>query len=369
METALSLIRLNPEDRMWPLFFDLTAQVYQDDLYYCRQSVQSLQQSIRRPNFADNQLPLLVLDKGTPVARMIVRIFNPSGDGSNRTGLFGFFEAKNHPEAVKLMFDEGRRWLEGQGIKQIIGPMDGDTWHKYRLNAGPYIEPPFMMEPYNPKYYTRLWEDYGFTVLARYVSKRVPDIKKMLPGLKKKFDSACKKGFTFRPFQKADFNNELKLLYSLSCDIFSNNYFYSPISETEFVSLYAGSKAIINPNLIWFCQDKHGNYAGFMFCFPDYAAALTKMSGKTDLWSKIKFLIHKNKAEHLNAKTLGTTPQYRGEGIGAALFYKCYAQGLNFGYSSANMCLMHEENTSEKMDKGQGSIFRNYHLYQYAITG
>ena len=105
-----------------------------------------------------------------------------------------------------------------------------------------------------------------------------------------------------------------------------------------------------------------------MFCFPDYAAALAKMNGKTNIWAKIKFLIHKNKADHLNAKTMGTTPQYRGEGIAPALLYKCYSEGLKLGYSSVNMCLMHEKNASEKMDKGQGSVFRNYYLYQYVIT-
>ncbi|MCP3872024.1 MAG: hypothetical protein GY699_02570 [Desulfobacteraceae bacterium] len=368
MKTSLSIIRLNQKEQLWAFFFNLTTDIYKDDPCYCKPSIRSLQQNIQRPDLIDNQLPLLILEGGAPIARMIVRISNHSGLNNDKVGLFGFFEAKNRPDAVKLLFDEGARWLERKGIKQIIGPMDGDTWHKYRLNVGPYDEPPFMMEPQNPTYYPQLWEEYGFTVLARYVSKRVPDVGKILPGLKKRYDLAQKKGFTFRPFQLTNFNNELEILYSLSCEIFSDNYFYSPISKKQFTSLYAASKAIIDPNLIWFCQDKHRDYAGFMFCFPDYATALTKMNGKTNLWAKIKFLFHKNKADHLNAKTLGTVSQYRGEGIGPALLYKCYSSGLDLGFSSINMCLMHEDNASEKMDKGTGGVFRNYHLYQYAIT-
>ena len=51
--------------------------------------------------------------------------------------------------------------------------MDGDTWHRHRLNVGPFDDPPFLLEPYNPPYYPEIWEEAGFQVLARYFSKQV----------------------------------------------------------------------------------------------------------------------------------------------------------------------------------------------------
>src|SRR5262245_39955865 len=40
--------------------------------------------------------------------------------------------------------------LRGQGCTQAIGPMDGNTWERYRLVTERGDEPPFFLEPDNP---------------------------------------------------------------------------------------------------------------------------------------------------------------------------------------------------------------------------
>ncbi len=81
-------------------------------------------------------------------------------------GLIGFFEAANEPEPVRELLREAASWLRAQGAKQVVGPMDGDTWHRYRVNAGPFDEPPFLLEPVNPPYYRDLWAP--FEIIERY---------------------------------------------------------------------------------------------------------------------------------------------------------------------------------------------------------
>jgi hypothetical protein len=89
-------------------------------------------------------------------------------------GLIGFFEAMNEPALVQQLLREAAAWLRAQGAQQVIGPMDGDTWHRYRVNAGPFDEPPFLLEPVNPPFYAELWAP--FQIVERYSSKRVHDV-------------------------------------------------------------------------------------------------------------------------------------------------------------------------------------------------
>lgn len=365
---TLHLINLNENPEKWDQFYNLPGQVYGNDPYYCKVPIESVKKSVNRSEFEGKQLSLLVLDNNRAVARLVARkADNLVGIEKGTAGLFGFFEAENNHEAIKLLFYEGVNWFRKQGISMIIGPMDGDTWHKYRFNVGPFNSRPFMMEPYNPVYYPNLWEEYGFCVFAKYISKRVSDVEKILPQFERIYKRVEKGRFQIRRFRLSAFEDDLKILYDLSCRIFSNNHYYSEITEKDFISMYADSRAIINPNLVWFCLDKNMNYVGFIFSFPDYFNAARSMNGSAGLWAKLKFSLNRKKADILNIKTLGTTPECRGVGIGPALMYKVYSEGLKLGYNDANMCLIHEENVSSRMDGGKGDIFRYYHLYKYEI--
>ena len=366
---ALQLVHLNKNSDCWDQFYRLPEKIYGNDANYCNASIESSKKNVNRPEFINRQLPLLVVDGSESIARLVVRTTdNLARTESVEIGLFGFFESKNNAEAVKLLFDEGIKWLVRQGISTIIGPMDGDTWHKYRFNVGPFDSRPFMMEPYNPDYYSNLWEKYGFCVLSKYYSKRVLDIENILPKFERIYNQSQREYFRFRRFRLDVFDDELKILYDLSCRIFTNNYYYSKISEKDFLSLYKDLKYIIDPNLVWFCQDKNNGYAGFIFSFPDYFDSLKSMNGKSSLWARTKFLLNRKNADILNIKTLGITPESRGMGLGHALMYKVYYEGLKLGYKKANMCLIHEENASSRMDGGQGIIFRHYHLYSYLVS-
>ncbi len=361
---AFEVINLNRQPKAWDSFYRLPALIYGKDDSYCLQSVSSVRESVDRPDFTGNQLPLVVMEGDTPVARMVTRISdNLVSTHSGPTGMFGFFEAQNMEVAVRMMFDRGIAWLKQQGSSTVIGPMDGDTWHKYRLNTGPFDTDPFMMEPYNCPYYQGLWEKYGFRVLARYYSKNITDVNKVTVKFEQFYKRSLKNGFTFRGIQTHSLNEELHILYNMSCEIFSENAYYSEIPEQAFVKMYSNAKAIINPNLVWFCLDKDNKYAGFVFSFPDYFEAIKSMKGKNHLLSKFNFFLNRRKADTLNIKTLGTMPEHRGLGLGPALMYKVYDAWAKYGYKKANMCLIHEDNSSGRMDGNQGRVFRYYALY------
>jgi hypothetical protein len=266
-------------------------------------------------------------DAGSCVARL-------RGD----VGMIGSFVAADDPEAVARMLHDAARWLREQGAKQVIGPMDGDTWHHYRVNAGPFDEPPFLLEPTNPPYYDALWRAAGFEVIEHYTSKRIGHVGFLAEMIGPFYERAIKRGYRFRSIDLWRLDEELELVWRLSMDIFRDNPWFSPISLEEFLKLYAGIEQILVRQLVLFAE-YGGQEVGFLFAYPDEAAFT------------------------VNYKTVGVVPAHRNGYVAWAMLYRAYWYAMNDDCTIANHCLMHEWNSSQRMDIAQGKTFRNYYLY------
>lgn len=279
--------------------------------------------------------------------------------------MLGFFEAlPEPPESVARLFAEAAAWLREVGAGPIVGPMDGDTWHRYRLNVGPFGDPPFLSEPYNPPYYARLWEENGFSVLSRYYSKRV-DAADVVSHLEARHRAALDAGYSLRRLDLPRLEDELRLLYALSRRIFAKNFLYTEIPEEEFLALYAGLGSILDPELVWFARSPEGEDVGFLFAYPDRFRAVAAMRGERGLLAKLRFLAHRRHVPAVDFKTLGVLPEHRRSGVAAALFYQGHARAIEKGWRDANHCLFREGNPSGDLDGGAGRILRTYHLYQW----
>jgi len=252
-------------------------------------------------------------------------------------GMIGSFEASNEPAPVQQLLREAAAWLRAQGATQVIGPIDGDTWHRYRVNAGPFDEPPFLLEPVNPPYYAELWSP--FEIIERYSSKRVHDVAPLVEQLAPMHARAMQRGYRLRSFDLARIEEELALVWRLSLEIFRGNRFYFDISREEFLKLYAGIERLLVPELVLFAETADGEPAGFLFAYPDTAAGV------------------------VDYKTIGVVPAHRRGYLGWAMLHRVYASALAMGRPVANHCLMHESNASQSMDAGHGVTFREYYLY------
>lgn len=297
-------------------FLGLPERVYRGDPFY-----------IPGRGLHGAQRALVAFEDGEPAARV-------AAWRSSSIGILGLFEALDgHPEAVEKLFQEALRWLDRQ---TVVGPMDGDTWHRYRLNVGPFDELPFLFEPYNPPYYEALWTANGFSVLERYYSKRV-DPAAVVAFLEEKRNVT---GYRLRSLDRSRLQDELRTVYELSRRIFDRNFLYSEISEEDFLRLYDGAERLIDPELVLFAHAPDGEAVGFLFAYPDRGGAV-------------------------DFKTLGVLPGHRRSGVAAALFHEGHRRAVEKGYRVANHCLFKEGNPSGDLDGGAGSLLRTYHLYRY----
>ena len=352
-------------------FLAVPEEVYRGDANSCATPRSDVLASLRRPEFAGAQRVFVAVDGELPVARLVARRSPALRDEAGLPyGMLGFFEAVGGApgrEAAAALFAEGIRWLRESGAGTIVGPMDGDTWHRYRLNAGPFDEPPFLLEPTNPPYYQALWEDNGFRVLESYASTWA-DTAAVARRQEPRHRQALAAGYRLRPFAGLRFEDELAKIYELSRVVFAGNFLYTEISEDEFLSLYAGSRALIDPGLIWFACSPAGEDVGFLFAYPDLFRAVAAMRGRRDLAAKLRFLWHRRgrgKPAAVNAKTLGVLPEHRRSGVGAALVHRVHVEALERGLRRTNHCLFREGNPSGGMAGEGARLLRRYHLYKW----
>ena len=297
--------------------------------------------SVWRPKFAARQWVGLARRDGRPAARTVARISPTLLDAAGRPlGMLGHFEAEDDPDVVAALFDSAITWLRDHGTGSILGPLDGDTWHRYRFNVGPWDEPPFLMEPFQPPYYGPLWEAYGFRPLEHYYSKRVDEVPAAESRLKAVRRRVEQQGYRLRAYRRDSYESELRLLYDLSLAVFAGNYLYEPIEWDEFRALYDPLRSLIVPELLQFAFAPDGTPAGFLFATIDWQIAAAAASRRHGLAAKLAFLWYRRRASAVNLKSLGVVAPYRRSGLGAALMHEGYRQTLKLGYRRANLCLI-----------------------------
>lgn len=350
-------------------FLALPQAVYRGDEFYSASPQRDVLASVHRERFVPRQRIFLVSRGGQCIARVVARVSPALKDAHDAPiGMLGFFEALDRPEQVGAMLQAALKWLQQQGVRQVVGPMNGDTWHKYRFNTGPFDSPPFLGEPYNPPYYPRHWESVGFRPIESYYSTRVDDVSPLVPRFEPMLRRVEARGYRLRTIRPDRFDDDLRILYDVSCEIFRQNSFYEEISWEDFRDLYAGTRSIVDKDLVWFAIAPDGQCAGFLFTYRDLFRAVAAMRGRRGPIAKLRFWFRQGQADAVNLKSFGVMPRFRRTGVGAALVCRVYQQMLQMGYRRANLCLIREGNPSGKMDGGQGRILRRYVLYEWSSS-
>jgi hypothetical protein len=276
-----------------------------------------------------------------PVTRLVASASRVhQDDQGGALGLLSFVESLDDAEVAAATFDAAVRWLSAQGAGRIVGPLDGDTWHRYRVNVGPFERPRFPLEPWNPPYYQRLWERAGFTPLESYSSKWIADVGTLLPGLEQGLKRSRDRGIRIRGIDTTRIESELALVHRLSLEIFRDALLYTPIGRDEFLAMYAGMERLLDPELVLFAEDAAGTAVGFVFAYADLP----------------------QRAVHY--KTIGVLAEWRRAAAAAALSHAVYSGALRKGLPNGNHALMRDDNRSQALDQGLGEIFRRYLLYE-----
>ena len=227
-----------------------------------------------------------------------------------------------------------------KSFQTVIGPMNGNTWLEHRLVTYSDSSPPFALEPCTPPEWAEVFQNAGFSVLSRYSSSRLTLGSERNEKLEKLALRLSHKGVQIRPLNPDRFTEDLSAIYDLSCTCFKENFLYTELPKSLFLSKYAASKSQLDPDLILLAE-KDGELIGYVFCYP-------------------------SSTETIVVKTLARHPERGVAGIGNVLVEQVQLKALSKGYQCAIHALQYEDNSSLKITSRYNSeVFRRYALMRY----
>ncbi len=236
-------------------------------------------------------------------------------------------------EGGARLLAEAAAKAKSKGASALIGPMEGDTWHAYRLISERGAQAPFLMEPNSADHDEAAFKAAGFTVISSYFSALAP--LSDLPGAAPKDTDV----FTIAPWDGTDPDALFTQVHELSCAAFAGNPFYKHISLDEFLAMYRPVVPLLKPSLILFARDQAGALVGFLFGIPNYAAGPTPSA--------------------VILKTYASSQK----GAGHWLSHQFYINAKAMGFETVIHALMHDDNLSAVRSGLNGAdVFRRYAL-------
>lgn len=263
-----------------------------------------------------------------------------------RPGVIGHFSATS-PEAARAVLDRACAELAARGATVAIGPMDGNTWRRYRWVIETGDEAPFLMEPWNPPAYPVWWREAGFATLASYQSALVTKLDAVDPRLARVRERLAADGVTIRNLasEPARFESELRALHAVSLVSFAHNYLYTPLPEADFVAQYLPYRENIRPEFV-FVAEQAGRCVGYMFSLPDFLRAAQGRPLDT-----------------LILKTAAILPRRAYAGLGALLAEMTHHAARAAGFTRVIHALALEDNPVTNITARHGAVMRRYALF------
>ena len=262
-------------------------------------------------------------------------------------GAVGHFAASDR-DTARLVLDTACTALRARGATLAVGPMDGNTWRRYRFVVDAGTEPPFFLEPSNPPEWPRWFADAGWTRHSEYISSVNDDLSRGDPAGAPKSRALAERGVRMRELRLDDYDAELRRIYSVARVSFAGAYLYTPIGEDEFVAQYMAAKPAVVPSLVTIAEHD-GIPVGFCFCIPDINERAQGRPQRTAI-----------------LKTFAVLPGYTG--LGGALADRTHAEARRLGFTRVIHALMHVSNDrSRALSKRIAHEIRRYALFERRV--
>ncbi len=267
---------------------------------------------------------VLVDDSNKLIGRIAAFInYNLANTYDQPTGGCGFFECTDNQEAANLLFNAAVEWNKENGMEAMDGPINfGENYMNWGLLADGFMPQGYGM-PYNPEYYVKLFKTFGFEVYFEQYSFHL-DYSKPFPERFWKIAKwiANKPGYSFRHFEFDKIDSFVSDFCTVYDGAWSSHEHYKPLDPEDIYSFIDESKAILDPEMIWFAYHENKPIAMFAM-IPDINQILRKLNGKLNLLGILKFLYYKQKKIMNRTRILlmGVDAKYQRYGIESGIFW------------------------------------------------
>lgn len=355
-------------------FLHLPWKIYRGDPYWIpplRMNQREMVNYKHHPFYDENEIQtFLATIHGEPVGRIAaltnmghVRRYN------EQRGFVGFFECIDNQAVANKLFDEARLWLIGKGLPKVRGPVNPSLNHEAGLLIEGFDRAPTFMMTYNPAYYQRLWENYGF--------RKVEDMvafwghMDMLANLDPKIYHIaveCIKRFKvhLRPLDKRNFMRDVESYLHIYNQALGGTWGFVPMSDAEVRHTAKGMKFLIEPDLTTFAE-VDGKPIGAVFGLLDYNPRIKEINGRLFPFGWLKLLCGRKKIKRVRLITTTVLPEYQRWGISLGLMGRLIPEVQKWGIEEGEFSWVLESNhlSYKTLARGGTKITQKYRIFDY----
>lgn len=288
-------------------------------------------------------------------------------------GFFGFFECDDDQEAADGLFDAVRRWFAGQGIYNLRGPTNPSLNHELGLLIDGFDSSPSFMMTYNPPYYERLIESYGF--------RKTQDLyafwgqMEMLPKISEKLNPIAEQiieryDVKLRSLDRSRFLEDVEMFLSIYNRSLVGTWGFVPMSADEVRHMARGLKRVIVPEMT-VAAEIDGRVVGVAFGLPDYNPRIKKIDGRLFPFGFIHLLRNPRAIKRIRLISTNVLPEYQLMGVGLVLMYGLLPKAIDWELEGAEFSWVLESNSLSygSLKKGGAKITKTYRLYDLDAGG
>jgi hypothetical protein len=285
-----------------------------------------------------------------------------------KAGFFGFFETIEDYETAEALFNAARSWCKAKGCTFVRGPASPSSNDEYGFLLEGFDKDPAIMMPYNPEYYLRLSERYGFKkakdlyAFLKFVNANIPArIEKVMQRAKKSSP------FKLRSIDPKNFKKDVEIIKNIYNGAWEKNWGFVPMTDEEMSLTAESMKPFYDPELI-IIAELDGKPAGVVLTVPNVNEVLKKLNGKMNLWGIIKFLRHKGKIKGCRSLVGGCLPEFRKTGLIAEIFYESARRARGrYEWCELSWCLEDNDLINKFGEEIGGELYKKYRLYEIPV--
>jgi GNAT superfamily N-acetyltransferase len=254
-------------------------------------------------------------------------------------GRIGRLEASGPARAAELL-DQACSELRWRGCTTVLAPLDGDTWHPYRVQEqGQDPAGAFAGEPDPDPRWTDWLAAAGFAVQARYVSSLCTDLQR------RRSMTAPLSSFHLVPVESLAIDELLEPIHQLILNGFRRQPLFVPIGLDGFRHHWKSWRGRFDPRLSLLTFDGV-ELVGLLLAHPDGC-----QGGRAVV------------------RTLVVQPGRRWAGLGRRLLETCHERAAALGYTAVIHALMHDSGASLALSRPYAQPFRRYVLMGRSLLG
>lgn len=243
------------------------------------------------------------------------------------TGGCGFFECIDSQELAGMLFDAARDWLRDNGMEAMDGPVNfgsRDEWWGCLVDG--FELQPLYANPYNPPYYRKLFEGYGFqNYFNQYSYHRDINVGELNPSVYEKIKRLeTTPGYKFEHIRKRDLEqvaDDFRMIYNKAWANFPG---VRQMEREQAHRMMKNLRPIIDEKLIYFAYF-NDEPVGFYIMVPDLNRVIGRFHGKMNLVNKLRLMAilrFTNKADRVFGIIFGVAPEFHGRGIESGIIYE-----------------------------------------------